>query len=151
MWSIIALTFENRNYAKAYKSHLENKTTIKGMYRGLIICIPWNIKEKQLIHLGGWNFGCHKANGFKPKLAAGRTSKIRVIDATFRSHGDFYAEKYSNGIPMKFMECLNEYAKNKRHFLYIRSRVILIATNCNLLDSKYEFYGFNEDLGDTIN
>ena len=30
-------------------------------------------------------------------------------------------------------------------------RVVLIATGANLLDTKYEFYGFNNNLKDTIN
>ena len=39
--------------------------------------------------------------------------------------------------------------KKKWHFLYIGGGVILIATGSNLLDTKYEFYGFNDDLRDT--
>ena len=38
--------------------------------------------------------------------------------------------------------------KNKGH---IRGRAVLIATDTNLLDTKYEFYGLNDDLTDTIN
>ena len=30
-------------------------------------------------------------------------------------------------------------------------RAILIATGSNLLDTKYKFYEFNDDLSDTIN
>ena len=30
-------------------------------------------------------------------------------------------------------------------------KAVLIATGSNLLDTKYEFYGFNNDLRDTIN
>ena len=45
------------------------------------------------------------------------------------------------------MECLNKDVKKKGHFLYIGGRVIIT----NLLDIKYEFYGFNDDLRDTIN
>ena len=41
---------------------------------------------------------------------------------------------------MEFVECLNEDAKKKGHFLYIRGRAILIATIANLLDTKYKFY-----------
>ena len=40
---------------------------------------------------------------------------------------------------MEFMECLNkDVQKNRKteHFLYIGSRVILIATSINLLDTK---------------
>ena len=54
---------------------------------------------------------------------------------------------------MEFMECLNEDAKKKKkgHFLYIAGKTVLIATGSNLLDTKYQFYGFNDDLRDTIN
>ena len=49
------------------------------------------------------------------------------------------------------MECLNDDAKkNKGHFLYIVGRDILITTGANLFDTKYRFYGFNDDLRDTI-
>ena len=41
--------------------------------------------------------------------------------------------------------------RKKGHFLYIGGRAVLIATGANLLDTKYEFYGFNDDLKDTIN
>ena len=36
--------------------------------------------------------------------------------------------------------------RKKGHFLYIGGRAVLIATGANLLDTKYEFYGFNDDL-----
>ena len=46
--------------------------------------------------------------------------------------------------------------KKKRLLLYIRGRAILIATGANLLDTKYNdtkynFYGFSDDLRDTFN
>ena len=48
---------------------------------------------------------------------------------------------------MEFMECLNKDAKKKKgHFLYIVGKAILIATVAKLLGTKYEFYGFNNDL-----
>ena len=56
-----------------------------------------------------------------------------------------------NGISMEFMECLNKDAKKKGHFLYIRGRAILITTGANLLDYKYRFSRFNDDLRGTIN
>ena len=52
---------------------------------------------------------------------------------------------------MEFMECLNKDAKKKGHFLYIRGSAVLFATGANLLDTKYEFYRFNDDLRGTIN
>ena len=53
---------------------------------------------------------------------------------------------------MEFMECLNENVKkkNKGHFLYIGGRANPITTGSNLLDTKYEFYGFSDDLRDTV-
>ena len=41
--------------------------------------------------------------------------------------------------------------QRKRHFLYIGGRAVQIATGSNLLDTEYEFYGFSDDLRDTIN
>ena len=49
------------------------------------------------------------------------------------------------------MECLNEGAKKKEHFLYIGSSAVLIATDANLIDTKYKVCGFNDTLRDTIN
>ena len=49
------------------------------------------------------------------------------------------------------MECFNKDAKKKGHFLYIEGRAVIIATSSNLLDTKDEFYGFNDDLSVTIN
>ena len=41
--------------------------------------------------------------------------------------------------------------KEKRTLSVHWGRAVLIATGANLLDTKYEFYGFNDDLKDTIN
>ena len=61
--------------------------------------------------------------------------------------------KILNGISMEFMECLNKDAQKKKKgdFLYIGGGAILIVTSSNLFDIKYTFYGFNDDLRDTIN
>ena len=59
--------------------------------------------------------------------------------------------KILNGICMEFMEYLNKDAKKKEHFLHSRGRAVLIATAATLLDIKYTFYGFHDDLRDTIN
>ena len=62
--------------------------------------------------------------------------------------------KIFNGISMESMESLHEDVqkeKEKGHILYIGVRAILIATSANFLDTKYEFFGFNDDLRDTIN
>ena len=64
----------------------------------------------------------------------------------------FLGWKILNGISVEFMECLNENTKKKKgHFLYIGGRAILFTTGSNLLDTKYKFYGLNDDLQDTIN
>ena len=41
--------------------------------------------------------------------------------------------------------------KKKGHFLYIGGGAVLITTGANFLDTKYEFYGFIDDLRDAIN
>ena len=54
-----------------------------------------------------------------------------------------------NGISMNFIECLN--AQKEEWILSIhRGRVVLITTGYYLLDAKYKFYAFNDDLTDTI-
>ena len=61
--------------------------------------------------------------------------------------------KILNGISMEFMECLNEDAKKEKkgHFLYIGGRAVQITTSSNLLNTKYKFNKFNDDLRETIN
>ena len=50
------------------------------------------------------------------------------------------------------MEYLNENAKKKKDtFCTLGCRAIQIATGSNLLDIKYEFPGFNDNLRETIN
>ena len=51
---------------------------------------------------------------------------------------------------MEFMESLNEDAKKKDTFCTLGSRDVQITTGSNLPDTKYKFYGFNDDLKDTI-
>ena len=54
---------------------------------------------------------------------------------------------------MKFMGCLNEDAKKKKKdtfCMHIGGRAVLITTGSNLLDTKCKFYGFKDDLRDTI-
>ena len=80
-----------------------------------------------------------------------QSKQDRVTEASFRHHGDFNAKDtqwYFYGIH----ECLNKDVKKKKgHYLYIEGQVILIANIANLLDTKYKFYEFNDDLRDTIN
>ena len=84
---------------------------------------------------------------FKAKTyAASRESNIELLIIV----SDFMANsrlKILYGISMEFIECLNtrmhRKKKKKGHFLYIKGRIVLITTDANLLDTKYEFYGFN--------
>ena len=46
---------------------------------------------------------------------------------------------------------VNEDAKKIAHFLFIGGRAIQITTSSNLLDAKYEFNRFNDNLRETIN
>ena len=41
--------------------------------------------------------------------------------------------------------------RRKKDTLCIKVRAVLIVTGSNLCDTKYEFYGFTDDLRDTIN
>ena len=51
------------------------------------------------------------------------------------------------------MACLNKDTKKKKKdtFCTSASRAVQITSGSNLLDIKYEFYGFNDDLRGTIN
>ena len=51
------------------------------------------------------------------------------------------------------MECLNEDAlkKEKMTLSVHQGRGVLITTGTKLLDTKYAFYEFNDDLIETIN
>ena len=46
---------------------------------------------------------------------------------------------------------LTRMRRRKWHFLYIGDRADLIVTSTKLLDTKYTFYGFNDDLIETCN
>ena len=60
--------------------------------------------------------------------------------------------KILNGISMEFMECLNEdEQKEEKTFSVHLGQGLLITTSTNLLDTNYEFKGFDDDLKDTIN
>ena len=53
---------------------------------------------------------------------------------------------------MEFIECLNEDVKKKKGtFCTLGGRIVQNATGSNLLDTKYKFYGFNDDLRNNIN
>ena len=47
---------------------------------------------------------------------------------------------------MEFMECFNEAAKKKGHFVNIRSGDAKIATDTKLLDSRYAYNASNGDV-----
>ena len=53
--------------------------------------------------------------------------------------------------PWNVLTRMRRRRKKKGHFLYIGGRAVLIATGTKLLDTKYTFYGFNDDLIETIN
>ena len=62
--------------------------------------------------------------------------------------------KISYSMAFLWNNILMKILRNKRkkgHFLFIRGGAVLITTSMNLLDTKYEFYEFNDDLRDTIN
>ena len=87
-------------------------------------------------------------------LCCKQRKKDRVIDASFRLYGEFQVEKFSLAFLWNFMKCLNEdiqKEKKNEHFLCLGSKAVLITTDANFLDTKYEYYGFNYDLRDTLN
>ena len=95
-----------------------------------------------------------KTTVLNQNLCCRKSKQDRVIDATFGCYGDLYAEKYSMEFLWNSWNVLTRIHKKKRkkgHFLYIGGRAILIATGSHLLDTKYLFYGFNDDLRDIIN
>ena len=49
------------------------------------------------------------------------------------------------------MSYVEERTKNDTFCIIIRGKSVLIITSANLLDTKYKFYGFNDDLKDTTN
>ena len=60
-----------------------------------------------------------------------------------------------NGISMEFMEYLNEDAQKKKEektvFAVHQGQGCSNRYHCNLLDTKYELYGFSDDQRDTTN
>ena len=66
-----------------------------------------------------------------------------VIDSIFRLHGELYSEKYSDTL-VECMECLNEYAQKKKKKQKKKENIIVTSTK--LLDTEYEFYGFNDNI-----
>ena len=56
---------------------------------------------------------------------------------------DFRLKKKLKGICMEFMECFNEDAKKKGHFVNIRGGDAKIATDTKSLDSRYAYYVSN--------
>ena len=43
-----------------------------------------------------------------PNLRCKNRKQYRVIDTSFRLHGEFYAEKVLKDISVEYMECLNK-------------------------------------------
>ena len=73
----------------------------------MVIFIPQNIWEKQLIRFLARNLSCHKTHRFKPKLAAGRTNNIELLMLALDLVVDSRL-KILNGISVESMECLNK-------------------------------------------
>ena len=72
------------------------------------------------------------------------------MDATVVS--DFMVNsrmKLLNGISMEFIMRMQR--KKDSFCTSWRGRTVLITTGDNFPDTKYEFYGFSDDLGGTIN
>ena len=67
-WSIMGLAFEIVTYVYPYKGHLENKATAKRIGAWWYLFHKLAIWEKQMIRLGGWNFGYHKIYRFNPEI-----------------------------------------------------------------------------------
>ena len=75
----------------------------------MVIFIPQNIWEKQLIHLEGLNFGCHKTYCFKSikTYAAGKASNIELLMLVLDFKVD-YRLKILKSISVECTERLNE-------------------------------------------
>ena len=70
----------------------------------------------------------------------------RVIDISFGGHGDSRLKS-----TWWYLYGLNKDVKKKKDtFCTAGGRAILIATGSNLLDTKYEFYRFNDYVRETI-
>ena len=74
-------------YFYTYKGLLEDKITIKSIGTCMVIFIPRNIWEKQLICFSGRNFSGHKTYRFKPELVL-QVEQTTVIDASFGLYGE---------------------------------------------------------------
>ena len=120
------------------------------VYRCLVIFIPRNIWEEQLICLRGWNFSYHKSYRFKPKLIL---QVEKAIDASFRLYGEW---KILKGISVESMECLNKdaYKKERKTMLSVHPWVGTIKSlpvPNYLIYTTDKSYGFSGDLTETIN
>ena len=86
--------------------------------------------------------------------AASKESKIRVIDASFRLHSEFYAEKYSKVFLWNLWNVLMRMCRTKKNynaFCASLRRDYQIATSAKLLDVMYKSYGLSGDQIQTIN
>ena len=85
-------------------------------------------------------------------LCCKQRKEDRVINVSFRLHGEFYAKKYLKVFLWNPWNVLTRmHRRKKRHFCTYLRRDNQIATSAKLLDITYESYGFSADLIETIN
>ena len=120
--------------------------------RCLVIFIPQNIWEQQLIHLRGWNFGYHKTYRFRPKLML-QLEKARLSYwCQFQISRWILRWKYSKVFMWNPWNVLIRMHRRKnKTFCTSTGRDDQVATSAKLLDITYESYGFSSDLIETIN
>ena len=59
---------------------------------------------------------------------------------------DFRLKKISKAFALEFMECFNEDAKKKGHFVNIRGGDTKIATDTKSVDTRYAYHVSNGDV-----
>ena len=120
----------------------------------MMIFIPRNIWEKQLIRLGGRISGWHKTRCYDVKVIPHVEYPAQSYWCKYQASRWILSWKKLKGICMESMECpresLNEDAqKKKRHYMYIRGGQAEIATDTKSLDSRYAYYVSNADVIET--
>ena len=114
---------------------------------------PMKIWEKQLICLASQNYAI-KLTILSQNLCCRQSKQYRVIDASFRLYGGFWAEKYSMVFlqnPWNVLTRMRRKKRKKEENDTFCTLGIEIAACVKLLNIKYEFYGFSDDLIGAIN
>ena len=63
----------------------------------MVIFIPQNIWETQLIHLAGQNFTCHKTHRFKPKLLLQvEQTSSQIVYPLYQDYNHQIAQHHAN-------------------------------------------------------